>query len=96
MSSFALSRGLAAIVFAPAVGQYIDVGNRLHVVRVSIVGQRLVVAASCTIFYLLKTLVTISQVVNVFLLTALALLACIEKLCSIMNQISVERDWVCF
>lgn len=36
MSVYALTRGLAAIVFAPVVGQYIDTGNRLQVVRVSI------------------------------------------------------------
>jgi hypothetical protein len=29
-----------------------------------------------------------------FLLLALALLACTEKLCSIMNTLAVERDWV--
>lgn len=36
MSIYALSRGLAAIIFAPAVGHYVDVGNRLQVVRTSI------------------------------------------------------------
>lgn len=36
MSVYALVRGLSAIIFAPAVGLYIDVGNRLQVVRVSI------------------------------------------------------------
>lgn len=36
MSLYALVRGLSAIVFAPAVGWYIDTGNRLQVVRVSI------------------------------------------------------------
>lgn len=36
MSAYALSRGLAAIVFASAVGHYIDVGNRLQVVQLSI------------------------------------------------------------
>ena len=36
MSAYALSRGLAAIIFAPAVGHYIDIGNRLQVVRLSI------------------------------------------------------------
>jgi iron-regulated transporter 1 len=39
MSVYALSRGLAAILFAPAVGHYIDTGNRLHVVRLSIGGS---------------------------------------------------------
>lgn len=36
MSIYALSRGLSAIIFAPAIGQYIDASNRLHVVRISI------------------------------------------------------------
>lgn len=36
MSGYALSRGMIAIVFVPAVGHFIDVGNRLRVVRVSI------------------------------------------------------------
>lgn len=36
LSVYALSRGLAAIIFAPAVGHYIDVTNRLKVVRLSI------------------------------------------------------------
>jgi iron-regulated transporter 1 len=38
MSIYALLRGLSAILFAPAVGLYIDTGNRLQVVRVSIGG----------------------------------------------------------
>ena len=36
MSVYALTRGLSAIFFAPAVGQYIDTSNRLQVVRLSI------------------------------------------------------------
>lgn len=36
MSLYALVRGLSAIIFAPAIGWYIDTGNRLQVVRVSI------------------------------------------------------------
>jgi iron-regulated transporter 1 len=36
MSTYALTRGLSAILFAPAVGQYIDKANRLQVVRLSI------------------------------------------------------------
>jgi hypothetical protein len=36
MSVYALTRGAAAILFSPAVGQYIDRANRLQVVRVSI------------------------------------------------------------
>jgi iron-regulated transporter 1 len=36
MSIYALTRGLSAIVFAPSVGLYIDTGNRMQVVRLSI------------------------------------------------------------
>lgn len=39
MSVYALSCGVVAILFAPAVGHYIDIGNRLRVVRFSI-GER--------------------------------------------------------
>ncbi|KAK6811614.1 hypothetical protein RU639_012506 [Aspergillus parasiticus] len=94
MSVYALSRGVAAILLAPAVGHYIDTGNRLLVVRVSIVLQRIVVAASCLIFYLLAIELPVLSGIDNILLVALALLACIEKLCSIMNLVSVERDWV--
>ncbi|KAJ6105270.1 hypothetical protein N7523_010080 [Penicillium sp. IBT 18751x] len=94
MSAYALSRGLAAIIFAPAVGHYIDVGNRLQVVRLSIVLQRLVVAASCVIFYLLAIDFPMKRVVKTCLLVILTLLACFEKLCSVLNLVSVEKDWV--
>lgn len=36
MSVYAFARGLSAIIFAPAAGLYIDTGNRMQVVRVSI------------------------------------------------------------
>jgi iron-regulated transporter 1 len=112
MSVYAFARGLSAIIFAPAIGQYIDSGNRLQVVRLSIstqfllltwfisansvplVVQRLVVAASCVIFYLLTIRVPLGHDGKTGILVLLAFLACIEKLCSIMNLVSVEKDWV--
>ena len=36
MSVYALTRGVSAIVLSPAVGRYIDTGERLQVVRLSI------------------------------------------------------------
>ena len=36
ISVYAVSRGLAAVLLSPLVGNYIDVGNRLQVVRLSI------------------------------------------------------------
>ncbi|KAF8182868.1 Ferroporti-1 [Pholiota molesta] len=93
MSVYAFARSLSAIVFASAVGQYIDTGNRLQVVRLSIVVQRIVAAASCIIFYLTVRM-PLGHGGKTGMLVLLAFLACIEKLCSIMNMVSVERDWV--
>ncbi|KAM5353404.1 hypothetical protein ACJ41O_000054 [Fusarium nematophilum] len=94
MSVYALFRGLSAIVFAPAVGLYIDTGDRLQVVRVSIVFQRLVVAGSCIVFYILGRDILSSRGAKSGMLVLLTLFACVEKLCSIMNMVSVEKDWV--
>ncbi|KAH0436643.1 iron-regulated transporter [Colletotrichum camelliae] len=94
MSVYALTRGLSAIFLASAIGQYIDTGNRLNVVRVSIVFQRLVVAASCVVLYLMKIKLLSGQSVDIGFLILTSFFACIEKLCSIMNQVSVEKDWV--
>ncbi|RYP54144.1 hypothetical protein DL768_001029 [Monosporascus sp. mg162] len=54
MSVYALVRSGAAILFAQPIGSLIDKGNRLTVVRISIVGQRLAVAASCGLFWVLE------------------------------------------
>ncbi|KAH6854770.1 Ferroporti-1 [Chaetomium sp. MPI-CAGE-AT-0009] len=94
MSVYALTRGLSAILFAPAIGHYVDTGNRLQVVRVSIIFQRLAVAASCVIFYILVIGLPLGRGGRTGMLVLLSFLACIEKLCSIMNLVSVERDWV--
>jgi len=93
MSVYALVRSAAAVVFAQSIGSWIDRGNALSVVRVSIVGQRVAVVVSCVILWILKMRST-NTGMTWALFTALVLLACIEKLCSIMNLISVERDWV--
>lgn len=36
-----------------------------------------------------------AQVADKTLLAVLAILACVEKLGSVMNLVAVERDWVC-
>ncbi|RYP22147.1 hypothetical protein DL767_009121 [Monosporascus sp. MG133] len=54
MSVYALVRSGAAILFAQPIGSLIDKGNRLTVVRISIIGQRLAVAASCGLFWVLE------------------------------------------
>lgn len=111
VSIYAFTRGISAIIFAPAVGQYIDTGNRLQVVRLSIgmqfylrllitansavlVVQRIALSTSCAIFYILAVQWHLGRGGKTGLLVALSFLACVEKLCSIMNLVSVEKDWV--
>jgi iron-regulated transporter 1 len=58
--------------------------------------QRLAVAASCIIFYILLARPPVtwasSDAIAMFAVAILA--ACAEKLCSIMNLVAVEKDWV--
>lgn len=95
MSVYALVRAASAIVLAPTIGRYIDTANRLRVVRSSIVWQRAAVVASCSLFWIMKTQKeSLPNWGMTFLMAANILLACIEKLCAIMNTVSVERDWI--
>lgn len=94
MSVYALVRSASAIIFSPAVGSWIDRGNRLSVVRVSIMGQRLAVAASCALFAILTLRPNIGARLNTALFALAVILSCAEKLCAVMNLVAVERDWV--
>ena len=93
-SIYALVRAASAICFAPLVGRCIDRFNRLKVARLSIVGQRGAVVLSCLGFWALSTDGLDFPSSKPLLVAVLALLACVEKLCSIMNTIAIERDWV--
>jgi iron-regulated transporter 1 len=46
------------------------------------------------IFYILTIGLPLGRVGEMGMLVMLSFLACIEKLCSIMNLVSVEKDWV--
>lgn len=94
MSIYALVRGAVTVIFSPSIGSWIDHGNRLSVVRISIVGQRLAVAMSCGIFLVLERIRDLHTDLQNSLFAMVVGLACVEKLCSVMNLVSVERDWV--
>ncbi|KAL1695777.1 Ferroporti-1 [Schizophyllum commune] len=94
MSVYALSRQVSTILFSPFIGRYIDRANRLKVVRLSIVLQRITVTVSCVVFFLLSSGWGRQMDLQYASLAVLAALACIEKLCAVMNMVSVERDWV--
>lgn len=96
MSVYALVRSGAAIIFAQGLGSWIDRGERLSTVQISIIGQRIAVAASCAIFWVLQQeRETIKDGrLKDGLFAATVVLACVEKLCSVLNLVSIERDWV--
>ncbi|KAK1757092.1 Ferroporti-1 [Echria macrotheca] len=95
MSIYALVRSGAAILLAQPVGSWIDHGDRLTVVRTSIVAQRLAVILSCALLWVLDVQKeSLTWEVRNALFAAVVLLACIEKLGSMMNLIAVERDWL--
>ena len=93
VSIYALARSGAAVVFSAAIGICIDTFDRLIIVRISIIGQRLAVAGSCGLFLVLYTESQLPLKVQNGLFAISVLLACVEKLCSIMNLVSIERDW---
>lgn len=95
MSVYALTRSASAIVSSQPVGAWIDNGNRLNIVRTSIILQRLPVAASCGILWLMEKKVHDLQDAQVYgLLAVLCVLAGVEKVSAMANTIAVERDWV--
>lgn len=51
-------------------------------------------AVSCAIFYVLVMGLPLGHGGRTGMLVLLSFLACIEKLCSILNLVSVEKDWV--
>ncbi|KAL8348681.1 hypothetical protein RB598_001785 [Gaeumannomyces tritici] len=90
LSVYALARGIAAILFAPAVGHFVNRAGRLRVVRLFIA-----VATSCAIFYIFgSTEIGLGTSARNGLLALLCFFAYVEKLSAIINFIAVKRDWV--
>lgn len=96
VSIYALARCAAAILFSPAIGNFIDHSNRLVIVQVSIFGQRVAVAISCgfLIYMISQTRGDHASPQFIVTFTFIVLLAGVEKLCHILNSVSVTRDWV--
>ncbi len=93
ISVYALTRNVAAIALTVPVGNWIDRANRLTIVRTSIIGQRVAVAASCGLFWVMVKRPLGTAALDGFF-AATVVLACIEKLSAGINLVSIERDWV--
>jgi Ferroportin1 (FPN1). len=73
---------------------WIDRANRLSIVRVSILGQRISVAASCCLFWVMLWREDMSHRMTIGLFAVTVVFACVEKVSAGINMVSVERDWV--
>jgi len=93
-STYALFRSAAAAVLGSWIGNYVDRKDRLHVVRQSILWQRLSVAGSCLILVAMLSGNGEKRFVTFALFLASVVLACLEKLAFVANTIAVERDWI--
>lgn len=58
------------------------------------VGQRVAVLLSCACFAVLIVISSSLNWLRIFFLVLLCVIAPVEKLCSVMNLIAVERDWI--
>ncbi|KAI3400391.1 hypothetical protein diail_3408 [Diaporthe ilicicola] len=95
VSIYSLVRNAGYIIFAQPVGTWINKGNRLRLIRASIIGQRVPVAASCALLLvLLLKKDELSSRKNDGMFAVIVFLSVVEKLSATMNLISVERDWV--
>lgn len=95
VSIYSLVRNAGYIAFAQSVGQWINKGDRLRLIRASIIGQRVPVAASCALLLvLLLKGDEIGSRRNAGVFAVIVFLSVLEKLSATMNLISVERDWV--
>lgn len=95
-SVYAVVRALSAATLSPWIGRFIDHSERLRIIRLSILGQRIAVVLSCVTLWVLVRYggQQRSLLLSYGALVALSALACVEKLSAIMNTISVEREWV--
>lgn len=80
VSIYALFRAVIAILFSPAIGLWIDQGDRLLVVRASIIGERLAIAISCFILFVLTQREDANSGLSQGLFVSIVLLAGVEKL----------------
>lgn len=95
VSIYSLVRNAGYIIFAQPVGNWINRGNRLSLIRASIIGQRVPVAASCALLLvLLLKGDELGSSKNTGVFAVVVFLSVVEKLSATMNLISVERDWV--
>lgn len=95
VSIYSLVRNAGYILFAQPVGNWINKGNRLNLIRTSIIGQRVPVAASCALLLvLLLKKDELGSRKNSGIFAVIVFLSVVEKLSATMNLISVERDWV--
>lgn len=86
VSIYSLVRNAGYILFAQPMGQWINTGNRLNIIRTSIVGQRIPVAASCGLLLVLELKGSeLGYRKDDGIFAVIVFLAVVEKLCSTVS-----------
>ena len=96
-SVFGLCELLAGILAGPFIGRAIDspTTSRLSIVRLSIVGQNVSIAAASTVlFLLLRALPTLSSSFLYLGYGALTATAMLAKASSSLNKVAIHKDWL--
>lgn len=95
VSIYSLVRNACYILFAQPLGQWINTGNRLNIVRTSIVGQRISVAASCAFLLILDLKGSqLGHRKDDGIFAVIVLLAVVEKLCSTVRTLRLVTGGV--
>jgi iron-regulated transporter 1 len=81
---------VCAILFSNYVGRYVDSTDRLKMVRVTMVTQKVSIVASCSMFIWMNLFEDYKIVKYSFVV----LFGCTLKLSFIANNIAIEKDWV--
>ena len=93
-SVFGFCEALCGITAGPRVGKFIDGHDRLKVIRTSVVTQNSVIYAGMVIFnYSLSNATVLSRGVQVFIFCVLVFLGMVAKAGSMLNKISIHKDW---
>jgi solute carrier family 40 (iron-regulated transporter), member 1 len=92
-SVFGVIETVAGLLAGPYIGAWIDRNQRLPVIRVSVIGQNAVMVVASIVFYIALQASRSDLVLLYLAYSALTICACLIKISSSLNKISLHKDW---
>lgn len=81
---------ISAIIFSNYIGKYVDIIERLKILRITMFVQKMSIIISCFMFISMMT----SNDNKIIKYIIVVIFGCTLKLSFIANNISIEKDWV--